>query len=66
MGSATMARLLEVFAYACRRYGIRQFVIDSLMMTDVPEDGPGSMTAPPKRRSNVSRSHAGPDTASIP
>lgn len=45
MGSATMARLLEVFAYARRRYGIRHFVIDSLMMTDVPEDGPGSMTA---------------------
>lgn len=45
MGSATLARLLEVFAYACRRYGIRHFVIDSLMMTDVPEDGPGSMTA---------------------
>jgi twinkle protein len=45
MGSATIARLLEVFAYASRRYGIRHFVIDSLMMTDVPEDGPGSMTA---------------------
>ncbi len=44
-GSATVARLLEVFAYAARRYGIRHFVIDSLMMTDVPEDGPGSMTA---------------------
>jgi twinkle protein len=45
MGSATIARLLDVFAYANRRYGIRHFVIDSLMMTDVPEDGPGSMTA---------------------
>lgn len=45
MGSATIARLLEVFAYASRRYAIRHFVIDSLMMTDVPEDGPGSMTA---------------------
>jgi twinkle protein len=45
MGSATIARLMEVFAYANRRYGIRHFVIDSLMMTDVPEDGPGSMTA---------------------
>ncbi|CAM3885141.1 AAA family ATPase [Roseateles saccharophilus] len=44
-GSATIARLLEVFAYASRRYGVRHFVIDSLMMTDVPEDGPGSMTA---------------------
>lgn len=45
LGSATIARLLEVFAYGARRYGIRHFVIDSLMMTDVPEDGPGSMTA---------------------
>lgn len=45
LGSATIARLLEVFAYASRRYGIRHFVIDSLMMTDVPEDGPGSMSA---------------------
>ena len=45
LGSSTIARLLEVFAYANRRYGIRHFVVDSLMMTDVPEDGPGSMTA---------------------
>ncbi len=44
-GSATIARLLDVFAYASCRYGIRHFVIDSLMMTDVPEDGPGSMSA---------------------
>jgi twinkle protein len=44
-GSATIDRLLEVFSYASRRYGIRHFVIDSLMMTDVPEDGPGSMSA---------------------
>jgi len=44
-GSATIKRLLEVFAYANRRYGIRHMVIDSLMMTDVPEDGPGAFTA---------------------
>ncbi len=44
-GSATIARLLEVFAYANKRYGIRHMVIDSLMMTDVPEDGPGAFTA---------------------
>lgn len=44
IGSATITRLLEVFEYANKRYGIRQFVIDSLMMTDVPEDGPGSNT----------------------
>jgi twinkle protein len=44
VGSATIDRLLSVFGYARRRYGIRQFVIDSLMMTDVPDDGPGSIT----------------------
>ena len=45
LGSASLDRLLQVFLYANRRYGITHFVIDSLMMTDVPEDGPGSMTA---------------------
>lgn len=44
-GSATISRLLEVFEYGNKRYGMRHFVIDSLMMTDVPEDGPGSMSA---------------------
>jgi twinkle protein len=45
VGSATIARLLEVFRYAAKRYGITHFVIDSLMMTDVPEDGPGAFSA---------------------
>lgn len=45
VGSASIDRLLAVFLYASKRYGMRHFVIDSLMMTDVPEDGPGSMTA---------------------
>lgn len=45
VGSATVKRLLEVFAYAVKRYGVRHFVIDSLMMTDVPEDGAGAITA---------------------
>lgn len=44
VGSAKVSRLIEVFTYANRRYGARHFVIDSLMMTDVPEDGPGSMS----------------------
>lgn len=44
-GTATIDRLLEVFKYGAKRYGIGQFVIDSLMMTDVPEDGPGSLSA---------------------
>ena len=45
VGSAGIDRLLHVFLYANKRYGTRHFVIDSLMMTDVPEDGPGAMTA---------------------
>lgn len=44
-GTAKLDRLIEVFTYAHRRYGCTHFVIDSLMMIDVPEDGPGSMTA---------------------
>ncbi|MBC7201917.1 MAG: toprim domain-containing protein [Pusillimonas sp.] len=43
--TATLDRLIEVFRYGFKRYGIRHFVIDSLMMTDVPEDGPGAMSA---------------------
>jgi twinkle protein len=45
VGSATITRLIEVFRYAAKRYGIGHFVIDSLMMTDVPEDGPGAFSA---------------------
>lgn len=45
VGTASIDRLVEVFRYAARRYGIEQFVIDSLMVTDVPEDGPGAFTA---------------------
>lgn len=44
VGSAALDDLLRIFDYAHRRYGVRQFVIDSLMMTDVPEDGNGAMT----------------------
>lgn len=44
-GTATVDRLLEVFRYGAKRYDIRHFVIDSLMMTDVPEDGPAAFTA---------------------
>lgn len=45
IGSAKLDRLLEVFAYANKRYGIRHFIIDSLMMLDIPEDGPGAISA---------------------
>jgi twinkle protein len=45
VGTAKLDRLLEVFSYAARRYGIKHCVIDSLMLTDVPEDGPGALSA---------------------
>jgi twinkle protein len=45
VGTASIDRLLTVFSYGFKRYGIRHFVIDSLMMTDVPEDGAGAMSA---------------------
>ena len=45
VGAASIDRLIEVFTYGFRRYGIRHFVIDSLMMTDVQEDGAGAMTS---------------------
>lgn len=45
LGAASIDRLLEVFKYGANRYGITQFVIDSLMMTDVPEDGAGAFSA---------------------
>lgn len=43
--TASIDRLLEVFRYGYKRYGISHFVIDSLMMTDVPEDGKGALSA---------------------
>lgn len=46
VGSVGSDRMLEVFAYAARRYGIRHFVVDSLMMLeDVPEEGRGAFEA---------------------
>lgn len=45
VGTASIERLLTVFTYAYKRYGIRHCVIDSLMMTDVQSDGPGAITA---------------------
>lgn len=38
VGQASRARVLEVFEYAYRRYGVRFFVIDSLMKMDISED----------------------------
>lgn len=60
VGEATIERLLSVFLYANRRHGATHFVIDSLMMTDVPEDGPGSMSAQKmavQRMANFARQH---------
>ncbi|MBF0260435.1 MAG: toprim domain-containing protein [Magnetococcales bacterium] len=38
VGKASVARLIEVFDYARRRYGVTQFVVDSLMRTGVGGD----------------------------
>jgi twinkle protein len=43
--SAPLDHILAVFTHAARRYGVNQFVLDSLMKTDVREDGPGALTA---------------------
>jgi twinkle protein len=38
VGTAKLARLLEVFRYAAKRYGITQFVVDSLAKFDLAEE----------------------------
>jgi len=46
VGQVNSTRLFEVFAYGAKRYGIKHFVIDSLMMLeDVPEEGKGAFEA---------------------
>lgn len=37
-GTAKTRRILEVFAYAARRYGIRFFIIDNLAKCGLGED----------------------------
>lgn len=37
-GTAKQERLLDVFAYAARRYGVKVFLIDSLMKCGISED----------------------------
>ncbi len=38
IGTGKVDRLIDVFEYAFRRYGVRQFVIDSLMKLGIAED----------------------------
>lgn len=38
LGTATVARILEVFRYAYRRYGVQQFIIDSLLKCGIASD----------------------------
>ena len=45
VGTASIDRLLTVFTYAYKRYGVRHCVIDSLMMTDVQPDGAGALSS---------------------
>lgn len=46
VGAVDTDRLLHVFAYGAKRYGIKHFVVDSMMMLDdVPEEGKGALEA---------------------
>lgn len=38
VGNAKTSRILEVFEYAHRRYGVNHFIIDSLMMCGIADD----------------------------
>jgi twinkle protein len=38
VGECTLESILEVFSYAARRYGVTQFVVDSLMKLDLNEE----------------------------
>lgn len=38
LGTASVPRILEVFSYAHRRYGVQQFVIDSLLKCGIASD----------------------------
>lgn len=38
LGTGKFQRLMDVFLYAYRRHGVRQFVLDSLMKVDIAED----------------------------
>jgi twinkle protein len=38
VGTGKVGRMLEVFEFAFRRYGVKQFVIDSLMKVGIAED----------------------------
>ena len=38
VGTANVTRILEVFRYAYQRYGVQQFIIDSLLKCGIPSD----------------------------
>jgi twinkle protein len=57
VGTAKIARLFEVFEYARRRYGITQFVIDSLMRCGIAEDDYNGQKGLADRCAEFSTSH---------
>ncbi len=62
-GVANSERMLEVFRYAHRRYGVTHAIIDSLMMLeDVPEEGRGALE---KQRLFMVLLHAFTDTTGV-
>lgn len=57
VGQASRARVLEVFEYAFRRYGVRFFVIDSLMKLDISEDDYAQQTQFANALANFANEH---------
>lgn len=57
VGQASRARVLEVFEYAFRRYGVRFFVIDSLMKLDISEDDYAQQTQFANQLANFANEH---------
>lgn len=57
LGTAKTDRMLEVFSYAVRRYGIKQFVVDSLAKCGLAEDDYNGQKAIVERLSDFAHRH---------
>lgn len=57
LGTAKTDRMMDVFAYAVRRYGIRQFVVDSLAKCGLAEDDYNGQKAIVERLSDFAHRH---------
>lgn len=57
VGQASRARVMEVFEYARCRYGVKYFVIDSLMRLDIREDDYAAQTEFGTTLANFANAH---------